>query len=64
MPTGVRNKKVIVGAAEAGVDDIGAEPTCRSGRGRCGVAELIDAAIVGVHPSTTQARQTGRWFAI
>jgi hypothetical protein len=64
MPTGVRTKKVIVGRAKAGVDDTVAEPTCRRGRARWGVAELIEAAIAGVHPSTTQAGQTGRWFAI
>jgi hypothetical protein len=28
------------------------------------VAELIDVAITGVYPSTTEARQTGRWFLI
>ena len=53
---------VIVGRAEAGVDDTVADPTGRRGHARRGVAELIDVAITGVYPSTTKARQTGRWF--
>lgn len=55
---------VIVGRAEAGVDNTVADPTGRRGHARRGVAELIDVAITGVHPSTTEARQTGRWFLI
>ena len=54
---------VIVGCAEAGVDDTVAA-TGRRGLPRRGVAELIDVAITGVYPSTTAARQTGRWFLI
>jgi hypothetical protein len=55
---------VIVGRAEACVDDTVADPTGRRGHARRGVAELIDVATAGVHPSTTEARQTGRWFLI
>jgi hypothetical protein len=39
-------------------------PQAPVGHARRGVAELIDVAITGVHPSTTEARQTGRWFLI
>ena len=46
---------VIVGRAEAAVDDTVADPTGRRGRARRGVAELIDVAIAGVYPSTTEA---------
>jgi hypothetical protein len=55
---------VIVGRAEAGVDDTVAGPAGRRGHARRGVAELIDLAITGVYPSTTKARKTGRWFLI
>jgi hypothetical protein len=55
---------VIVGCAEAGVDDTVACPTGRRGHARRGVAEQTDVAIAGVYPSTTEARQTGRWFLI
>jgi hypothetical protein len=55
---------VIVGRAEAGVDDTVADPAGRRGHAPRGVAELIDVAITGVYPSSTAARQTGRWFLI
>jgi len=55
---------VIVGRSKARVDDTVADPTGRRGHARWGVAELIDIAITGVYPSTTEARQTGRWFLI
>jgi hypothetical protein len=55
---------VIVGRAEAGVDDTVADPTGRRGQARSGVTELIDVAIAGVCPSTDEARQTQRWFLI
>ena len=45
---------VIVGRAEAGVDDTVADPTGRRGHARRGVAEPIDVAITGVYPSTTE----------
>jgi hypothetical protein len=41
--------------AEAGLDDTVADPTGRRGHARTGVAELIDVAIAGVYPSTTEA---------
>ena len=46
---------VIVGRAEAGLDDTVAGPTGGRGHARTGVAELIDVAIAGVYPSTTEA---------
>jgi hypothetical protein len=55
---------VIVGRSKDRVDDTVAEPTRRHGHARWGVAELIDVAITGVYPSTTEDRQTGRWFLI
>ena len=55
---------VIVGRAEAGVDDTVADPAGRRGHAPRGVAELIDVAITPVYPSSTAARQTGRWFPI
>lgn len=55
---------VTVGRAGASVDDTLADPTGRRGHARRGVAELIDVAIAGIHPGTTEARQTGRWFLI
>ena len=62
MLAGLETKRVIVGSAEASVDDTVPDPTGRRGRARWGVAELTGIAIVGVYPSTTAARQTGRWF--
>jgi hypothetical protein len=64
MPTGLETKKVIVGRAEAGVGDTVADPTGQRGHARRGVAELFDVAVTGVYPSTTEARQTGRWLLI
>jgi NAD(P)-dependent dehydrogenase (short-subunit alcohol dehydrogenase family) len=55
---------VIVGRSKDRVDDTVAEPTGRRGHARWGVAELIDVAITGVYPGTTEDRQTGRWFLI
>jgi hypothetical protein len=46
---------VIVGRAEAGVDDTVAGPKGRRGHARRGVAELIDVAIAGVYPTTIEA---------
>ena len=46
---------VIVGRAGAAVDDTVADPTGRRGHARRDVAELIDVAIAGVYPSTTEA---------
>jgi hypothetical protein len=53
---------VIVGRAEAGVDDTVADPAGRRGHARRGVAELIDVAITGVYPSTTEAPKQGGGF--
>jgi hypothetical protein len=55
---------VTVGRAEASVDDTVADPTGWRGHAPRGVAELIDVAITGIHPGTTEARQIGRWFLI
>ncbi len=52
----------VVGRAEAGLEDTVAGPTGRRGHARMGIADLIDVAVTGVHPSTTAVRQTGRWF--
>jgi hypothetical protein len=46
---------VMVGRVGAGVHDTVADPTGRRGHARRGAAELIDVAIAGVYPTTTEA---------
>ena len=60
MLAGLETKRVIVGSAEASVDDTVADPTGLCGRMRRGDADPTGIAIACVYPSTTAARQTGR----